>query len=99
MKYEYKTHAAYRGYGWIEPLTDPGDSLIEDYVARRICDELNALQDEIASLRVALEQAQTGLRYVVRVYVLSDEIKWSEEKIDEVVESIISDAKKEADRE
>lgn len=44
----------------------------------------------------ALEAAQTGLRYVVRVYVLSDEIKWSEEKIDEVVESIISDAKKEA---
>ena len=99
MKYEYKTHAAYRGYGWIEPLTDPEDSLIEDYVARRICDELNSLQAEIASLRAALEAAKTGLRYVVRVYVLSDEIKWSEEKIDEVVESIISDAKKEADRE
>ena len=58
MKYEYKTHAAYRGYGWIEPLTGPEDSLIEDYVARRICDELNALQAEIASLRAALEQAQ-----------------------------------------
>jgi len=99
MKYEYKTHAAYRGYGWIEPLTDPEDSLIEDYVARRICDELNALQAEIASLSAALEQAQTGLRYVVRVYVLSDEIKWSEEKINEVVESIISDAKKEANYE
>lgn len=56
MKYEYKTSAAYRGYGWIEPLTDPEDSLIEDYVARRICDELNSLQAEVASLRAALAQ-------------------------------------------
>jgi hypothetical protein len=64
-----------------------------------------AMMDEISRyqfyantqrLVAALEAAQTGLRYVVRVYVLSDEIKWSEEKIDEVVESIISDAKKEA---
>lgn len=55
MKYEYKTHPTYKGYGWIEPLTDPEDPLIEDRVARRICDELNALQAEIASLRAALE--------------------------------------------
>ena len=47
----------------------------------------------------ALEAAQMGLRYAVRVWVLSDEIKWSEGEIDEVVESIIGDAKKEADRE
>ena len=47
-------------------------------------------------LAAALEEAQMGLRYAVRVFVLSDEIEWSEEKIDEVVESIISDAKKEA---
>lgn len=43
----------------------------------------------------ALEDARLGLRYVVRVWVLSDEIVWSEEKIDEVVDSIIADAKKE----
>src|SRR5690606_33371853 len=43
----------------------------------------------------ALEDARLGLRYVVRVWVLSDEIVWSEEKIDEVVEDIIADAKKE----
>ena len=42
----------------------------------------------------ALESAQMGLRYAVRVWVLSDEIVWSEEEIDEEVESIISDAKK-----
>jgi predicted nucleic-acid-binding protein len=44
----------------------------------------------------ALEAMQMGLRYAVRVWVLSDEIAWSEEEIDEVVESIIDDAKKEA---
>ena len=58
-----------------------------------------ALLAERDALAAALEAAQMGLRYVVRVYVLSDEIKWSEEKIDEAVESLISDAKKEADRE
>jgi hypothetical protein len=58
MKYEYKTSAAYRGYGWIEPLTDPEDSLIEDYVARRICDELNALQKE----RDALARENEAMR-------------------------------------
>lgn len=50
-------------------------------------------------LVAALEDAKLGLRYAVRVWVLSDEIKWSEEKIDEVVESIIGDAKKEAGHE
>ena len=44
----------------------------------------------------ALEAAQMGLRYTVRVWVLSDEIEWSEAEIDEAVESIICDAKKEA---
>ena len=52
----------------------------------------DAERDHLVS---ALEDARLGLRYVVRVYVLSDEIKWSEEKIDEVVEDIIADAKKE----
>lgn len=51
MKYEYKMHAVYRGYGWIEPLTDSEDSLIEDHLARRICDELNTLQSECERLR------------------------------------------------
>ena len=51
MKYEYKTHTTYRGYGWIEPLTDSEDSLIEGYLARRICEELNALQAENERLR------------------------------------------------
>ena len=56
MKYEYKTHAAYRGYGWIEPLTDSEDSLIEDYLARRICEELNTLQAEVEALREKVKQ-------------------------------------------
>lgn len=55
MKYEYKTHAAYRGYGWIEPLTDSEDSLIEDHLARRICEELNTLQAECTLLRAQLD--------------------------------------------
>ncbi len=64
-----------------------------------------AMRDEISRLQfyantqrlaAALEEAQMGLRYAVRVFVLSDEIEWSEAEIDEVVESIISDAKKEA---
>src|SRR5690606_34401215 len=37
-------------------------------------DRLNALADEFAA---ALEAAQKGLRYAVRVWVLSDEIEWS----------------------
>ena len=52
-------------------------------------DRLNAIADEFAA---ALEAAQMGLRYAVRVWVLSDEIKWSEAEIDEVVESIKADA-------
>lgn len=56
MKYEYKTHAAYRGYGWIEPLTDSEDSLIEDYLARRICEELNTLQAEVEALRAEVDE-------------------------------------------
>ncbi|MDY0071849.1 MAG: hypothetical protein RBR77_04285 [Thauera sp.] len=56
-------------------------------------DRLNALADEFAA---ALEAAQMGLRYAVRVWVLSDEIRWSEAEIDEAVEHIIDDAKKEA---
>lgn len=58
-----------------------------------------ALLAERDQLAAALEAAQMGLRYAVRVWVLSDEIEWSEAEIDEVVESIISDAKKEDDRE
>lgn len=54
-----------------------------------------ALLDVLSEAASALEDARLGLRYVVRVYVLSDEIVWSEEKIDEVVEDIIADAKKE----
>ena len=54
-------------------------------------DDFRALLREAAD---ALESAQMGLRYAVRVWVLSDEIVWGEEEIDEVVESIISDAKK-----
>ena len=37
-----------------------------------------------------------GLREAVRVWVLSDENEWSEAEIDEAVECIIGDAKKEA---
>ena len=68
MKYEYKTHAAYRGYGWIEPLTDSEDSLIEDYLARRICEELNTLQAEIEALRTeadALKAENDRLRAAI----------------------------------
>ena len=39
-------------------MTDPEDSLIEDYVARRICDELNALQNE----RDALARENEAMR-------------------------------------
>ena len=45
-----------------------------------------------------LRAAQMGLRYAVRVWVLSDEIEWSEEEIDKAVERIIGAAKKEAGR-
>lgn len=62
-------------------------------------DTIRALLAERDQLADALEAAQMGLRYTVRVWVLSDEIKRSNAEIDEVVESIISDAKKEAGRE
>ena len=55
-----------------------------------------ALLDEIERLAMALNAYQMGLRYAVRVWVLSDEIVWSEETIDDVVENIIDSAKKEA---
>lgn len=44
----------------------------------------------------ALEEVQMGLRYAVQVWVLADEIEWSEAEIDEAVERIIGYAKKEA---
>ena len=43
---------------------------------------LNALADELAA---AFEEMQRGLRYAVRVWVLSDEIEWSEAEIDDEV--------------
>src|SRR5690606_3789178 len=55
--------------------------------------ELLAERDQLAA---ALEAVQMGFRYAVRVWVLTDEIVLSEKKIDEVIESIIGDAKKEA---
>lgn len=57
------------------------------------------LQAELAEAVAALEAAQMGLRYAVRVWVLSDEIEWSEEEIDKAVERIIDAAKKEAGNE
>ena len=56
-------------------------------------DTIRALLEERDRLAAALEAAQMGLRYAVRVWVLSDEIVWSEKKIDEVVESIIDAAR------
>ncbi len=55
--------------------------------------DLLAERDALAD---ALDAAQMGLRYAARVWVLSDDIERSEAEIDEAVESIISDAKKEA---
>src|SRR5690606_2272372 len=63
MKYEYKTHTTYRGYGWIEPLTDSEDSLIEGYLARRICEELNALQAERDALLTEVSDLREKVRY------------------------------------
>lgn len=59
-------------------------------------DTIRELLAERHQLAAALAEAQRGLRYAVRVWVLSDEIVWSEEEIDEAVERIIGDAKKEA---
>ena len=63
-------------------------------------DELSRRQfySNTQRLAAALEAAQMGLRYAVRVWVLSDEIEWSEEEIDKAVECIIDSAKKEAGR-
>lgn len=55
--------------------------------------DFSALLTEAAA---ALEAAHIGLRYVVRYWVVSDKIKWSEEEIDEVVENVIRNAKREA---
>ena len=45
----------------------------------------------------SLEEVQMGLRYAVQVWVLADEIEWSETEIDEAVERILGYAK-EVDR-
>lgn len=88
MKYEYKAHACYRGYGWIEPLMDSEDSLIEDYLARRICEELNTLQAEVERLRACLAET-TG----VAVTMLYDSHKaatikeFTVEQLSQVVEA------------
>src|SRR5690606_7035911 len=66
------------------------------YLAADVDAVIEAQLEERARLAAALEAAQMGLRYAVRVWVLSDEIVWSQETIDEVVEIINSDAKKEA---
>lgn len=58
----------------------------------------NGWGNTMLELAAALEAAQMGLRYAVRVWVLSDEIEWSEEEIDKAVERIIDSAKKEAGR-
>lgn len=55
-------------------------------------------RNRLTEAAAALEAAQMGLRYAVRVWVLSDEIEWSEEEIDKAVERIIDSAKKEAGR-
>ena len=69
-------------------------------VERVTCELISSSSHPVGRLcheaAAAFEAAQMGLRYAVRVWVLSDEIEWSEAEIDEVVESIISDAKKEA---
>ena len=74
----------------------PGDAHLIAACDPDTISELLAERDQLAA---ALEAAQMGLRYAARVWVLSDEIKWSKAEIDKMVESIIGDAKKEADRE
>lgn len=82
MKYEYKTHAAYRGYGWIEPLTDPEDPLIGDYLARRICEELNTLQAEVEALRAELAALKTENEMLREALKDADnELDWLDEDI------------------
>ncbi len=76
------------------------DELIERLRAFEGSDELgNGDFSLLSEAAAALEAAQMGLRYAVRVWVLSDEIEWSEAEIDKAVERIIDGAKKEADRE
>lgn len=90
MKYEYKTHALYRGYGWIEPLMDSEDALIADYLARRICEELNSFQAENERLRddvaewkrVAVAQAELQGEAEERAERLVEVLKDAEEYID-----------------
>ena len=97
----YKFSISRGGLGWwIAKVTHEanGGSGVANATYITACDpdtirELLAERDQLAA---ALEAAQRGLRYAVRVWVLSDEIAWSEEKIDEAVERIIGDAKNEA---
>lgn len=51
------------------------------------------LTEELREARQMIRDLRMGLRYAVRVWVLSDEIKWSEAEIDAAVERIIGDAK------
>lgn len=79
-------------------VTDDGDRMSDDPTHKCVFvdmrpDDFRALLDEAAA---ALEATQMGLRYAVRVWVLADEIEWSEAEIDEAVERIIGYAKKEA---
>ncbi len=57
--------------------------------------QVEQLAEALREARQMIRDLRMGLRYAVRVWVLSDEIEWSEAEIDEVVESIISDAKEE----
>ena len=53
-----------------------------------------SIGDEAAD---ALEAAQSGLRYAVKVWVLADEIEWGQEDIDDAVKRVIGyAARKEA---
>src|SRR5690606_2416334 len=76
-----------------------GQHMRDSAELRRLCQHRDEYKARAERLAKPLNAYQMGLRYAVRVWVLSDEIAWSEEEIDEVVESIISDAKKEAGHE
>ena len=58
--------------------------------------QVEQLAEALREARQMIRDLRMGLRYAVRVWVLSDEIAWSEAKIDEVVERIIGDAKEDA---
>lgn len=82
---------------WHDDIASNHTAFIEVRAAHRDAAALvRQLQAELAEAVAALEAAQMGLRYAVRVWVLSDEIEWSEEEIDKAVERIIDSAKKEA---